>query len=216
MSKRTAFVVAGGDVDAEDLALIDPERDWVVAADGGALTLLDAGIIPHLVVGDFDTVGEHFAAQLAARGIPIRKLPAAKAETDTHYAAREALRQNPDEVIILGALGGSRFDHTLANLGLLEWLDEQGVQGILYHRSNRIRLVSGPGEAVLAESKFSFVSLIPVTAAAEGITTVGMLYPLRGETLLRGMTRGISNEIVGREGKIIIEKGKCLLVESRD
>lgn len=216
MSKQRVFVVAGGDVDSEDLALIDPEKDWILAADGGALKLLEAGITPHLAVGDFDTTGESLAAELAERGIPIRKLPAAKAETDTHYAVREAIRKNPDEIIILGALGGSRFDHTLANVGLLEWLDEQGVPGMLCHRSNRIRLLSGPGEAVLAKSGFSFVSLIPVTATVDGIKTEGFLYPLRGESLIRGMTRGISNEIVGGTGKIIIEKGKCLLVESRD
>ncbi|MBA4494758.1 thiamine diphosphokinase [Paenactinomyces guangxiensis] len=216
MSKRRVFVVAGGDVDNSDFSLLHRERDWIIAADGGAVKCWQAGIVPHLAVGDFDTAGESFVAELARQGILIKRLPAAKAETDTQYAVREAIKKKPDEIIILGALGGSRFDHTLANVGLLEWMEQQGVRGCLYHRCNRIRLVTGPAEVLFVKENFSFVSLIPVTECVEGITTRGFLYPLNKESLYRGLTRGISNELSEEKATLTFERGKCLLVESRD
>lgn len=207
--------MAGGEVHRSDLAQIT-EQDGIIAADGGVLKLMEAGMLPHLAVGDFDTLGEDFYFELKKRGIPTQKLPVEKAVTDTQYAVGEALKKEPEEIVILGALGGSRFDHTLANLGLLEWIDEQGVRGILSHESNRIRLLSGPAQISLSKAEFPYVSIIPVTARVEGITTQGLLYPLHGETLYRGMTRGISNEWAERTAAITIETGKCLIVESRD
>ncbi len=39
-----------------------------------------------------------------------------KDDTDTQYAARWLLEQGYDEITLLGALGGARLEHTLANL----------------------------------------------------------------------------------------------------
>jgi thiamine pyrophosphokinase len=216
MVKRRVFVIAGGDLKREEMALIERERDFVIAADAGAKKLTEAGILPHLAVGDFDTVGLAFMEELSRVGVPVEPLPMEKNETDLHYALMKAVEHKPDEVVILGALGGARLDHMLANVGLLEWLAEQGTNGVLHHACNRIRLLVGPGELSLVKDEFSYVSLIPVSEKVSGIVTQGLKYPLRNETLVRGLTRGISNELSANEARVSIEKGKCLVVESRD
>ncbi|MBH8598127.1 thiamine diphosphokinase [Thermoactinomyces sp. CICC 10522] len=217
MLKQKVLVVAGGDLTAEEIALIDPEKYYIITADAGAKKLVQAGITPHLAVGDFDTAGEEFADELMQSGIEVERLPAEKEETDLHYALTKALEhQTGGEVLILGALGGARLDHLLANVGLLEWLEARGTRGVLLHSSNRVRFFSGPGKIELRQGEFPYISLIPVSREVTGIVTDGLKYPLKNETLYRGFTRGISNELASGSGWVSIRSGKCLLVESRD
>ena len=58
-------------------------------------------------------------AALAASGVPIRRVAAAKDESDTELAVLEAVARGATRSSILGALGGPRIDHALANVGLL-------------------------------------------------------------------------------------------------
>ena len=60
------------------------------------------------------------------------------------------------------------------------------------------------------------VSLIPLTPLVEGISTVGLRYPLRDEPLVRGATRGMSNVVVARPaGLAAVGAGDLLLVHTR-
>jgi thiamine pyrophosphokinase len=167
-------------------------------------------------VGDFDTAGPQFAEELEKRGVAVERLPEAKAVTDTHYALERALSEHPDEITVFGALGGGRVDHMLANIGLLEWLDSRGVRGIILGSHSRIRLLTGPGEIAFVRDGYQYVSVIPLSSKVEGIRTRGLKYPLNGETLTRGMTRGISNELSAGNGSVSVVAGKVLVVESRD
>ncbi|WP_164491730.1 thiamine diphosphokinase [Staphylospora marina] len=216
MGKRRVIVVTGGELTDEELLGLRNSEDRIVAVDGGAKKLLEAGIVPDLAVGDFDTAGPQFAKELEKRGVAVERLPEAKAMTDTHYALERALSGQPDEIILFGALGGGRVDHMLANIGLLEWLESRGVRGIIQGSHSRIRLLAGPGDIAFVRDGYPYVSLIPLTSKVEGIRTRGMKYPLYGETLTRGMTRGISNELNAENGSVSIVAGKVLVVESRD
>ena len=114
----------------------------MIGVDGGNAALLESGLLPHLAVGDFDSAGAEMHKRLVRMGVPIKKLPAEKDMTDTHFAVTEALKRRPGTVLLLGALG-TRFDHTLANLFLLEMMEREGVRGEILNRHNRIRLLCG-------------------------------------------------------------------------
>lgn len=214
MCKRV-IIVTGGEVDLSDLKMIN-EEDVLISADAGVTSFLQIGLLPHHAVGDFDTLHHHVLKKIEKTGISLKKLPIHKEETDTHYAVRLATEYNPDEIVIVGALGGARLDHMLANVGLLEWLCDQGVAAYLLNSSNRIRLLRGPISWEIEKSSFSYVSFIPVSSTVKGVTTAGLLYPLHNATLYRGRTQGISNELTGESGVIRLEKGKCLVIESKD
>ena len=121
-----AIVVAGGAV--PERAAIDAAwpgwgdgRCLVVAADGGAHGAAQAGIAVDELVGDLDSIAPDRLAALEASGASIEAWPRDKDASDTELAVRAALRHRPGRIVILGALGGSRLDHALANVGLQAW-----------------------------------------------------------------------------------------------
>lgn len=216
MKKNRVVVVAGGTVTKKFLQTNIKETDIVIGADYGAAALIDAGIIPYLAIGDFDTTGKEKLQEWKTFGIKIVSLPAMKDVTDMHAALEEALSYGPEEVYLFGAFGGSRMDHTLANLGLLEMLSAHGTVGILQDQTNLVRLLQGPGKVELVNLDYTYVSILPISKHINGVCTTGLVYPLTDECLKRGDTRGISNQILGNMATISIAEGECYIIQSRD
>lgn len=216
MSKKRVVIVAGGDLDPKDMERVNPDTDWIIGVDGGAKYLLEQGIDPDCLVGDFDTLDASFMEQLSKKRVQMRRLPVEKDQTDTHYACEIALLHQPEELILLGVWGGARVDHALANISLLEWLLDQEVKAVIYSGTNRIRMIQGPFVTEIQKSEYDYLSLLPVTKQVRGIYTKGLKYTLTNGTLIRGTTLGISNELIDEKGIIQMEKGKMLLIESSD
>lgn len=215
MDKKRVVVVAGGTVTKDFLQTNIKKTDIVIGADYGAAALIDAGIIPHAAIGDFDTTGKEKLQEWRNIGMRIIPLPAKKDVTDTHAAIAEALSYDPEEVYLFGAFGG-RMDHTLANLGLLELLSIHGITGILQDETNLVRLLQGPGKVDLVNMGYTYVSIVPISKHINGVSTTGLAYPLTGECLMRGETRGISNQITGEIAAVSIEDGECYIIQSKD
>src|SRR3954470_12794406 len=91
--------------------------DLLIAADGGALPLLRAGIVPQVVIGDMDSISTAGLAELEAHGVTPQRFPREKDETDLELALLHTATAGATKIDILGALGG-RWDHTLANVAL--------------------------------------------------------------------------------------------------
>jgi thiamine pyrophosphokinase len=221
-----ALIVADGDVpNRAALSLGWPDWDCdvelVVAADGGWDKAVALGLRPALLVGDADSLSDARFAELAAQGVPIERSPTAKDESDTELAFIAALRRGATDVAILGALGGRRFDHALANVGLLALADPQAVRVELLDETTRVRLLRAPvgGRAPvrceLGGAAGDLVSLLPLGQPAEGVTTVGLLYPLLDETLRPGPARGLSNVRLANEASVSLRLGDLLIVETR-
>jgi thiamine pyrophosphokinase len=68
----------------------------------------------------------------------------------------------------------------------------------------RSDLVGAPGD---------LVTLVPVHGPARGVTTEGLLYPLAGDDLAPGSTRGVSNQLVGTRATVSLEAGVLLAVQ---
>src|SRR5437870_1173139 len=117
---RSAWVLSGAPVrELPSVPAWIPQPDKVVAADGGSMLADRLGIVPHLIVGDGDSIDVTLLAHWREAGIPFAAYEhRLKAETDTELAALAALQWQPEYLVILGALGG-RLDHTLANILLL-------------------------------------------------------------------------------------------------
>src|SRR6476620_439817 len=119
-----AIVLADGDT-ATRAALDAAWPGWsepgayVVAADGGARHAEPLGLTVDLWVGDGDSIEPDRLAALGAAGVEIRLVAAAQDEAETELAVLGAVERGDDAILIVGALGGPRFDHSLANVGLL-------------------------------------------------------------------------------------------------
>jgi thiamine pyrophosphokinase len=208
-----AVVVAHGDVLPADRALIAPS-DLVVAADGGALALERWKLLPHLVVGDMDSLGDAGVARFARQGIAVLKFPAAKDESDLELAVAKAIEAGATEIVLVGALGGERLDHEAANLLLLADPGYNGVRLEARRGSLRIRALKGPGALELGGPVGGTVTLLPVNGDADGVTTEGLRYPLRDETLRFGRARGLSNEIAAERATVSLRAGALLVFET--
>jgi thiamine pyrophosphokinase len=207
-------IVASGEPDATDTRWLDA-ADLVIAADGGATWLERIGRRPDLLVGDLDSISEAAVARLTADGTEVERHPADKDASDTELALDAALRRGATEVILLGALGGSRLDHELANLLLLAAPELQGAARVRIVRgSTRALVLAGPDRLVLGGSPGDRVSLLPLAGEVVGVSTVGLRWPLATATLRAGRTRGLSNEIVEARASVSIDRGSLLVVES--
>jgi thiamine pyrophosphokinase len=178
--------------------------DWLIAADGGLRHLRALGLSPDVLVGDLDSAGPAEAAALEAAGVPVRRYPARKDETDLELALRLALAEGAGDVLILGALGG-RWDQTLANLLLLAHPDFRAARVRLMDGTQQIYLVQG--ETAIEGEAGDTVSLIALGGDAHGVNTTGLEYPLHDGTLPFGSTLGISNVLVGERATVTVREG---------
>ncbi len=192
----------------------------VVAADGGARHAATLGVAIDLWVGDGDSLGEPDLAALEAAGVPVERSRPDKDESDTELAILAAIRLGASGVVVVGALGGPRIDHALANLGLLALPELDGRPATILDVAARIGLVKAPGAdgrpvtRRLAGRIGDIVSLLPLGPGVEGVTTEGLAYPLTDEPLAIGHTRGLSNVRVASEASVALRNGLLLVVET--
>lgn len=192
----------------------------VVAADGGARLAAQLDVAIDLWVGDGDSLGEDELAALVAAGIPVERTRYDKDESDTELAILAALRLGADRLVIVGALGGPRFDHALANIGLLAMPELAATPATIVDGRSRIGLLRAPGpdgsavERRLVGRPGDLVSLLPLGARVDGVTTAGLAYPLVDEPLLAGRTRGLSNMRTADAATVTVRLGSLLIVES--
>ncbi len=128
-SRRRAFKGGGA---REDL--------FVICADGGYRHAARSGIVPDVVLGDFDSLDMETCGLPA--GVEIVALPVEKDDTDTFYAAKYALERGFSELELYGCVG-SRTDHTLAPLSPLVMLWERGARGKIVGDTGTIEVISG-------------------------------------------------------------------------
>ncbi len=219
-----ALVLADGDAPARaalDAAFPgwDDDVGLVIAADGGARSAAALGRRIDVAVGDFDSLGRPELDELERMGVAIERASTDKDETDTELAIAAALARGASRVTVLGAFGGPRLDHELANVGLLAMSALVGMEAVLLDPRGRISLLVAPGpdgravERRLAGGPGSIVSLVPWGVAAVGVTTRDLRYPLTDEDLPVGPARGVSNVVAGTVPAVTLRAGRLVLVE---
>ena len=209
VQEELIVVVAGGDELRTDVAALIEDGTRVLAADGGLEHALALGLEPEAVVGDLDSAPAGSLEAASRRGVRVVRHPTAKDATDLELALDEALARAPARVLVLLDAGG-RLDHLLSALLLLGaeryadiQLDTQ-VGGALVHVIRDEREMEGvEGETI---------SLLPLHGPAESVTTEGLAYPLVGETLWPGSSRGVSNVFTDGLARVSLERGVLLAV----
>ena len=202
MGKCLIFCAAEFDTPAVPIGA----EDYLLAADGGLRHLEKLKILPHGVIGDFDSLG-YFPA-----GAEI--FPVEKDDTDAMLAARKGLELGYHEFLFYGALDGPRLDHTIANFQTLQFLADHGAVGYLIGKDYIITVIRE--ETVEFSSGASGVlSLFCMGPDAEGITLENLHYPMAGGKLTSGFPLGVSNHFIGKPARITVNKGSLLALWSR-
>jgi thiamine pyrophosphokinase len=208
-----ALVVLDGDLLGSDawLAGLAAQADVVIAADGGANKLAKAGRRPDLVVGDMDALAADAQRRLERAGAKLEVHPTEKEQTDGELALVAAIERGADEIIVAGAFGGERLDHMIGNLMLLAHEDLAAIDVALVTEHATFRSLLGPGILELEGAAGDWVTFEPLSETVRGVATDGLRYPLRHEQLVRGSTRGVSNELTGRRGSVEVGEGLLLV-----
>jgi thiamine pyrophosphokinase len=223
---RHALILADGDPpDARALDIAWPGWsegiDLIVAADGGAAYAASLGLgAVDLWVGDGDSLAPAALESLRRAGVPVELAAADKDESDTELAVLAAIDRGATRLTILGAFGGPRVDHALANVLLLGHPRLTDRSAALLTPAARVRLIQAPGtdggptSLSLSGRPGDLVSLLPFAGPAGGVTTSGLRYALMDEALEVGPARGLSNVRVESTATVSLKGGSLLVVET--
>jgi thiamine pyrophosphokinase len=223
---RHALILADGD--PPDAATLDGSWpgwsdgiDLIVAADGGATYAEALGLRAiDLWVGDGDSLSPAALETLRRSGVPVELAAADKDESDTELAVLAAIDRGASRLTILGAFGGPRLDHALANVLLLAHPRLHDRSAVLLAPTVRVTLIRAPGPdgrpalLSLAGRPGDLVSLLPLAGPAGGVTTSGLRYALDDETVEVGPARGLSNVRVESTATVSLRVGSLLVVET--
>ncbi len=197
-------IFAGGEAPGPGVAGELPQADLWLAADGGYEMATRMGIAIDTVVGDLDSVGP------LPRHIQVERHPTDKDATDLELALDHALLSSPSRVVVVGAAGG-RQDHELATAGLLCSEKYAAIEELDWI-SHRARAHVIRGRRQIHGDIGATISLLAIEGDAVGVTTTGLQWPLTGDLLSVGSTRGISNRFVSPVASIRVRSGVLLAV----
>ena len=179
--------------------------DFVILCDSGLKHLEKLQVQPGLIVGDFDS------SEQPDTDIETIVLPREKYDTDTVFAAKEAVRRGFDDFLLIGVTG-ARFDHTFGNVSLLLWLDSIGKKAKIADDYSEMEIVSRKTAEI--EDTYAFFSLLNISGTAQDITIRGSKYPLEGAEISSEYQYGISNEVIpGGKAAVSVGNGRLLLVK---
>ncbi len=204
-----AVVFTGGDAPGQDSVADLPGDRFVVAADAGLAHARDLGIAVDVAVGDFDSVSDEVLSDAAARGVQVLRHPRAKDQTDLELALDLAVGSGAPRILVVGGQGG-RLDHSLGNVASL--VTPRLVTRHVEARSGRSRIFVARTETTFTGVPGEYVSLLAWQGPARGVRTEGLRWSLAGEQLEPGSSLGLSNELIGTEGRVALDAGVLLVV----
>ena len=210
-----AAIFLNGSPDSPDLIRhVAGLADLVVAADGGARYALEAGVVPDLLVGDMDSLGENLAREIERRGATLERHPVRKDKMDGHLAVLAAREQGATEADLLCAVGG-RFGALFAAPHILLAAERIGLRSTVVADRGRMFVIEAGTKTVRGTPRDS-ISIFPLSGPAADVTLEGMEYPLENANLQPGDTLGFHNELIGAEARVSVGEGVLLVVHETD
>lgn len=212
MDNLRAIVLADGDPVAPPIPL--PSVALVVAADGGLRLASPLGLNVDVVVGDMDSVSPEDLTDAEKAGARIERDPTDKDATDLELALDEATAAGATEITVVGGSGG-RLDHLLANAQLLSRHRYRSIALQWVTDTETVHVCDPERPITIRGAVGGRVSLIPIAGAAGGVATTGLHWPLHGEDLSAGSTRGMSNTMTTEKASVSVTVGTLLVVQER-
>lgn len=213
------YIAGAGDVCSQDIEMLlnRSSEDYIIAADGGLKKLLDAEIIPHLVIGDFDSCDKNVLNHLPEE-VEVIQLNPIKNHTDLHSAVMQGIQRGYENFVIYGATGG-RIDHTLANIQLLTGLAKDELSAKIMDATSVYQVVVDNCLTLPARDPDGrYISIFSLSDRSEGVTLANLKYPLTDATLTNSFALGVSNEFIGKDCSDAIIKvmnGALLVISPR-
>jgi len=207
-------IISGGNPPSKELLNDEITREsFLIGVDSGGNCLYKYNIKPHLLVGDFDSIDKKVLEYFKENNCEIDIYPAEKDFTDTEIAVRKAIDMKPSEIVLLGCTG-SRVDHLLSSIGMINICLENGVNACIKDANNNIRLVDASTSlnGIIGET----FSLQSYGDEVKGLTIEGAKYPLNNYNLKIGQGITTSNEFATPCVGITFESGTLMIILASD
>jgi thiamine pyrophosphokinase len=178
------------------------DSDVIIAVDQAVLALYKQRIKIDLAVGDFDSLNN----QGILTQLNVVRLNPIKDVTDTHQALVEATKMNPDEIVLIGGIGGDRIDHFMIHT---MFFDEFPNLKMVDDNTTITLLQEGLHE-VQTEG---YVTYIAYPKAK--LSLMGFKYPLQEYLLMSYDPLCISNEVIEEKGITHVLEGRLLQIVTK-
>ncbi|MGN0369667.1 MAG: thiamine diphosphokinase [Butyrivibrio sp.] len=188
--------------------------DYIICVDNGITYAEKLGIVPDMLVGDFDTRGDKGLSEYEKKGVTVRRYIAEKDDTDTEIAIREAVIRGGATDILCGT--GGRIDHLLANIHNLKIALDSGVEARIIDECNVIYLKKDDFIVNKSQYPHKYISFLPFCGTVKGLKLKGFKYSQDNYDLKPGTSRCISNEISDGEAYVSFESGCLIVIHSSD
>lgn len=200
--EKICYIVGAGDNSGTNF--LKKEDDYVIAADGGLLTLQKLDIMPDMIMGDFDSLG------YVPKGDNVIRHEVMKNDTDMMLAVKKALELGYRKIKLYGGTGG-RVDHTLANIQTMLYASRNGAVIEMIDSENRYYVITN-GVIRINGNDGSGFSIFAIGGMAHKVNIRNAMYLLNDFELSPDNPTGTSNLFIGKEVTISVEKGSLLIV----
>jgi thiamine pyrophosphokinase len=177
----------------------------LISADGVSNKLHQWKIIPDYIIGDLDSITPKALAYFKKKKVNIKRV-AEQEHNDFEKCIKYAISEKLKDITVIG-YGGKRADHMLNNFSIMK----------RYYKKCRIRFIDKDFEVFFAGKNIEFnckigdtVSLMAMPKAG-GISTYGLQYPLKNESLEFGIREGALNKAVSNKVRIKVQKGDLVV-----
>lgn len=185
------------------------QTDVIIAADGGTEFVLKLGLMPHVIIGDNDSLSRQIKMKPA--DIEWVTFQQEKDATDSELALNYAVEKGFKQLVVFGLLG-SRIDHFLSNIFALSFLDKKDISVMLIEGNQEIQVIHD--SVTLKGNPGDIVSLLPLKGDVTGVSTKNLQYSLNKEKLHFSYSRGVSNVMTKKTAMVSLEKGLLLVIHT--
>ena len=206
---KKCIIIANGQPPKKSVVrfLMNSGFNTIFCADGGANTALKLGIVPHYIIGDFDSISSEALKYFEGKStfIKIKR----QNDTDVDKCLKYAVKKKFTHAIILGGTG-DRLDHSFCNLGIvLKFSDRISIRMI--HQKSLLAVYSGQTSfKTILDEEISIYGFDSKTK----ITSNGLKYTLTNTPLQFGIKESTSNVAVKSQIKLDIRKGKVFVIRN--
>jgi len=211
MKFKRAVIISNGEVKNREFFIkLIKKSDYIIAVDGGSKHAKNFGLIPDLIIGDFDSISKKDYVYFQKKGSDFLRYDPIKDKTDVHLAIEHVMKSEFKEILLL-CVFGDRIDHIIANIFLLLKVVEAGIKIKIIDEFNEIVLIQNFGK--IKGNIGDTVSLIPLTETVTGIKLTGLKFIPKDGILIMNETLGISNILTKKVATIRINNGKLLVIK---
>lgn len=188
--------------------------DLIICADSGANHAAAYDLVPDTILGDLDSVSGPVLESFRKAGSRIIEYPTLKDHSDLEIALQHLTPIAPATVRVFGAIGG-RLDFTLNNLRVLTawWRENRSsTPNLTIIDTNELSHLMENETRSFITTQGARVSLLPVTATTQNVSTSGLQWQLNGETINAHQSRTLSNRAVAERITVTSGSGPLLVL----